>query len=129
MFIVQSLQGMHGSLPRSPHSPQTQCPAFKCAIFLSGVRPTNVCLDSGANGNIRWLDETLDGVVINIPTAHIFDPQDAFILGGEKLIGLCAADTRVVSIHEQGHEVPKSREAVLGAVHAIRRVIDSALLL
>jgi hypothetical protein len=134
MFIIQSLHaGVHGRpnlLPRSSQPAETQrspCPMFKCAIFLSGVRPTNVCLASDADGDIRWLDEALDGVLIDIPTAHIFAANDPAIPGeSAKLSELCAADKRVVFIHDQGHEVPKSKEAVLKAVHTIRRVIDRA---
>ncbi|KAI9644956.1 hypothetical protein NHQ30_006991 [Ciborinia camelliae] len=127
MFIIQSLQRSREPLPHNPHFPQNSCPVFKCAIFLSGVRPTNVCLAAPADGNIRWLDESLDGVVIDMPTAHIFASNDAAIPGeSEKLSKLCASDKRIVFIHDQGHEVPKSKEAVLSTVHVIRRVIDSA---
>ncbi|CAD6447148.1 b02d05e5-f9f0-4a0e-a536-713537cd595b [Sclerotinia trifoliorum] len=128
MFIIQSLQKNREALRRSPQSPEkTPFTAFQCAIFLCGVRPTNVCLAANADGHIRFLDGHLDGVVIDMPTAHIFASNDGAMPGeSEKLSELCAPDNRVIFIHDQGHEVPKSKEAVLGAVHAIRRVIDSA---
>ncbi|TEY39883.1 hypothetical protein BOTCAL_0448g00090 [Botryotinia calthae] len=128
MFVIQSLQKSCEVLPGSPHYPaQTPCPIFKCAVFLSGVRPTNMGLSVEEDGQIRFLDEHLDGVIIDIPTAHIFAFNDAVIPGeSKKLTELCASDTRAIFVHDQGHEVPKSREAVLGAVHVIRRVIDCA---
>ncbi|KAL9609134.1 MAG: hypothetical protein Q9167_006078 [Letrouitia subvulpina] len=102
---------------------------FKCAIFLSGGKP----LDPKAleRGEIVLIDPTKTGPLLHLPTANIWGRNDMLWPGScETLCSLCDESMRSASIHDEGHDVPgaKDKEAVQGAVRAIRRTIDKALM-
>lgn len=99
---------------------------FKCAVFLSGVN----AVDPSAleAGEIRHLNAAVDGEVITVPVANVWASNDERVPGMSKELGrLCCAATRMEFVHEDGHNVPKGKEEVIGAVRPIRRVIDVAL--
>lgn len=99
----------------------------KCVIFLSG----NIPLDPAAlqRGEVRQLDPKKDLMALRLPTAHIWGSNDKMYPGkSESLYGLCPEEERSKFCHEEGHDIPSARakEAVLGAVRAIRRTVDRA---
>lgn len=107
--------------------PTAPLPA-KCAIFLSG----NIPLDPAAlqRGEARQLDPKKDGVVLRLPTAHIWGLNDKLYPGtSETLYGLCKEEEKSKFCHEEGHDIPSARakEAVLGAARVIRRTVDRAM--
>ncbi|KAF2811142.1 uncharacterized protein BDZ99DRAFT_562088 [Mytilinidion resinicola] len=101
---------------------------FKCAIFISGARPADP--KALQQGELRLLNAEQDGVLLRLPTAHIWGTNDALYPDtSEYLSQLCDPESRAVFLHEEGHNVPsgKAREAVLGASKAIRRTVDKAM--
>jgi pimeloyl-ACP methyl ester carboxylesterase len=86
---------------------------IRCAIFLASAESAN---------ELRYLglDEQ---AVIQLPTAHIYGAaDDTAPTGGENLSRVCDASVRIVVIHQGGHEVPR-KDALIEAVHAIRRTL------
>ena len=70
-------------------------------------------------------------MMITIPTAHIFDPNDKRVLAsGGNLRDICKSETRAVYTHECGHEVPSFRQGstFFGAMRAIKKTIEAALI-
>lgn len=101
---------------------------LKCAVFFSGGVP--VAYDALLRGEIRAMELAAEGEIISIPTANIWGSQDALWPGRALALSeMCSSNVRTVYIHEGGHEVPgsKSKTAVTGVVHAIRKTIDHAL--
>ncbi|MCJ1380727.1 hypothetical protein MMC17_003835 [Xylographa soralifera] len=99
----------------------------RCALFLSGNRP----LDPAAlqRGEARQLDPEKDGIVLRLPTVHIWGFNDKLYPGtSESLYGLCKEEERSKFCHQEGHDIPSARakDAVLGAARAIRRMVDIA---
>lgn len=101
---------------------------FRCAIFISGGIPADpTALEKG---EIRFLHQERNGELLKLPTAHIWGRNDNLWPGTSQILsGLCEVSSRFIFVHDEGHDVPsaRSREAVLGAVRAIRRTIDLAL--
>ncbi|KAK3937138.1 serine hydrolase FSH [Diplogelasinospora grovesii] len=100
---------------------------FKCAIFLCAAPP----IDPGLIriGVSRTMDVATDGVVINIPTAHIWsDAGDVCPGMGKQLVRMCNEDLRDEFVHQLGHDVPGSLsdEGLAGAVRVIERAIERA---
>lgn len=101
---------------------------FKCAVFFSGGVP--VAYDALLRGEIRTMELTTEGEIISIPTAHVWGSQDTLWPGRALALSeMCSSNMRTVYIHDGGHEVPgsKSKAAVTGTVHVIRKTIDQAL--
>lgn len=99
---------------------------FKCAVFICPGQP----LDPIAlrRGEARRLDAKVDGKVIRIPTAIIMGSKDPSLQDSLNMYDLCCAQTRELSDHGGGHEVPlASKHITLKMVDAIRTVIDKAL--
>ncbi|KAI9842655.1 MAG: hypothetical protein M1837_007022 [Sclerophora amabilis] len=114
-------------LQREPANRPVQ-PFFKCAVFFSGGIPADPATLPGEE--LRPLDYATDGEVIHVPTAHIYGSNDQqYPTFGPVLSKLCDAKMRTVFVHEGGHEVPGTRlkDAVSGAVNAIRKAVDMAL--
>ncbi len=101
---------------------------FKCAVFFSGGRPVDPRLLD--RGELRLIDPAeLPGPLLPLPTAGIWGRNDALWPGGgEALWRLCDPAARVRFVHDEGHDIPgsRARDAVAGAVGAIRRTIDRA---
>ncbi|KAF2490387.1 hypothetical protein BU16DRAFT_470549 [Lophium mytilinum] len=103
-------------------------PPFKCAIFISGARPADPTVLQ--RGELRLLNAEQDGVLLHLPTAHIWGTNDSLYPDTSQYLSqLCDSESRAVFLHEEGHNVPggKAREAVLGASKAIRRTMDKAM--
>jgi len=105
-----------------------QQPIFKCAIFFSGA----VVDDPQAleRNEARFLDPIKDGQLIHVPTAHIWGSNDHVFIPqgvGHSFGQLFEAGLQSEFIHEEGHEVPKAKAAVIEAVNAIRRAIGLAI--
>lgn len=83
---------------------------FKCAIFFCGSVPLDMV--EAERGRLRWLDPDTDGVVLRLPTAHIWsDPDDMFPGQGPCLSALCDEGLKEQVIHNLGHDVPGARSA------------------
>jgi pimeloyl-ACP methyl ester carboxylesterase len=112
-YMIQ--QAQHGASP------------FRCAVFFSSGRPLDTC--RLAEGELRFLDPSVDRVRIDIPTAHIWGANDTVHpRSWESLRGLCVADSREEVVHMEGHDVPSGRakEAVVEITKAIRRTVARA---
>ncbi|KAB8300443.1 hypothetical protein EYC80_000615 [Monilinia laxa] len=103
-------------------------PPFKCAIFFSGIQPVD--WEELATGEVRILDAGVDGDLLKLPTVHVWGRQDLmWSKESENLSRLCDSHSRMICIHNGGHEIPGPRlgNSVAEAVRAIRRTIDSSL--
>lgn len=101
---------------------------FKCAVFFSGGVP--VAYGALLRGEFRAMAFATEGEIISIPTANVWGSKDALWPGRALALSeMCSSNVRTVYIHDGGHEVPgsKSKAAVTGVVHAIRKTIDRAL--
>ncbi|KAI0133843.1 serine hydrolase FSH [Xylariales sp. AK1849] len=120
---------------------------FRCGVLFSAVPPLDP--DGIASGVARCVDAATDGVVLSIPTAHIWSnggpmeeehqrmrsplaaiwaqEADAARLH-ESMVQLCDERNRQVCLHDLGHDVPGARSArgMSGAVRAIERTIEAA---
>lgn len=108
------------SMEQNPQS------SIKMVVLLSSSSPGDP-LWLLEKGMIKAVDED-QGRLIDIPTAHIWGKNDKdWAETSANVVHLCIADKRTVLIHEGGHEFPggKDKSAVLGAVHAIRRTINT----
>ncbi|KAI1264504.1 hypothetical protein F5Y18DRAFT_390615 [Xylariaceae sp. FL1019] len=100
---------------------------FKCAVFLSSITPLSI--HASVKGELRFLSESIDGTLINLPTAHIWSDADTTPPGvGNVLADLCCPDSRHIVQHSVGHEVPGSYsdQGLMESVRAIERVIEMA---
>lgn len=116
-YIIQQSQ-LH---PTSP-------PAFKCAIFLSGGIPVD---PSALEKDELRLLSPKDGKLLKLPTAHIWGANDELYPGTSGVLSeLCDEGMRCIFIHKEGHDVPNARakDAVQGAIRAIRRTVDKGLI-
>ncbi|KAI1355426.1 serine hydrolase-domain-containing protein [Xylaria sp. FL0043] len=98
---------------------QQQPPAFpfKCAIFLS-------CAE--IRQELRYVGADAVCNPIRVPTAHVWGSNDATApSGGQDLFEICDAETRLVLIHDGGHEVSRGHY-LTEACHVIRRVLQRA---
>ncbi|RAL08512.1 uncharacterized protein BO97DRAFT_354025 [Aspergillus homomorphus CBS 101889] len=108
--------------------PQRPLP-FKCAIFFCGGAPLDpVALEEA--GQVRLLDPDPDTTrpapLAGLPTAHIWGANDDLWRDrSERLCALCDPEERLVLVHGEGHSIPgaRAKEALLGAVRAIRRTV------
>ncbi|KAI1253865.1 hypothetical protein MGN70_004260 [Eutypa lata] len=100
-------------------------PTFKCAILFAPVAALEPELLRQTT--VRTLDPSVDGEVINIPTAHIWGCNDT-LTDAVTISSLCASDTKEVYVHSGGHEIPGSRmnNDVKNIVRVIRRVVSMA---
>ncbi|KAH8879973.1 DUF341 domain protein [Thozetella sp. PMI_491] len=111
------------------HRPSAPLP-FRCAIFFSGGRP----LDPHAldDGKLELIDpEVTRGAVVALPVANIWGRNDPLWPGSSEILyQLCDPATRTSFVHEEGHDIPgaRAKEAIIGSLRAIRRVIENASL-
>jgi predicted esterase len=100
---------------------------FQCAIFFSAAVPFDP--DVARTGDIRWVDPSTDGVLLNIPTAHMWSKTgDVNSERAQSLVQLCEENLREVFVHDLGHDVPGSRSDVglTGALRIIEHTIEKA---
>ena len=102
---------------------------IKCAILFCAVPPLDLNLDRNETASIRKLVPAVDGVLLRIPTAHIWSEGGDWFPGmGRELLALCDESTREEVVHSLGHDVPGSRsnKGLREAVRAIERTIEKA---
>ena len=80
---------------------------IKFAVFISGAPPLRL---DGHRIVSCLRDES--GVVIDIPTFHIFGCDDAFLSSAVALYNVCDPDTAKMYDHGLGHIVPRDSENV-----------------
>jgi hypothetical protein len=105
----------------------SQSLGIRCAIFFCGVPPLH--LDLERTGRIRRMERTVDGVLLRIPTAHVWSKGgDLHPDMGKDLMDLCDESTREEVMHQLGHDVPGSRsnESWPETMRAIERTIERA---
>ncbi|KAI1176831.1 serine hydrolase FSH [Nemania sp. FL0916] len=92
----------------------------KCAIFFAGLPPLNLV-------TARRCDVALDGVLVRVPTVHIWD-KESDPDGCQELADVCIEASREVLNHDLGHGVPNLRSdpAWRKMIHAIERTIERA---
>jgi hypothetical protein len=101
---------------------------FRCGIFFSAATPYDVDLFMQF-GTDRVLEPGVDGVMIKVPTAHIWsDSDEQHPRMGEKLARLCDEIVREEFVHHANHDVPGARdeEGLDEAVRTIERTIERA---
>ncbi|KAI0179004.1 serine hydrolase FSH [Hypoxylon sp. FL1284] len=101
---------------------------FKCGVFFCAATPWDP--DLVRAGTLKRADPDADGVLLKIPTAHIWS-QTATVDESrvhEGLSRLCDEKVREVFLHDLGHDVPgaKSEKGLAGALRAIEHVIENA---
>lgn len=109
-------------VPRQDHSHR-----FKCGIFFCGLLPILLQLDQ--DSEIRLANPLVDGVLLRVPTAHIWSRNDKVLPGMSKqLVELCDKNSRGEVVHEIGHDVPgsSSDESLKEAVRLILRTIEKS---
>lgn len=80
---------------------------IKFAVFISGAPPLRL---EGQKIVSCLKDES--GVVIDVPTFHIFGCDDAFLTSAVALYNVCDPDTAKMYDHGLGHIVPRDSENV-----------------
>jgi len=100
-------------------------PLFGCAVFLcAGVPYDPIALQGG---KIRFLDASLNGVLIDIPTAHIVGAKDEALKYRIELQRMCSRERSKLFDHGGGHDVPRSplhvTSAMAEVVEEVNRVI------
>ena len=104
---------------------QRLLPTFRFAIFLSGGQPfDSLGLE---RGEIRQLEPSLDGRVIDIPTAHFWGINDVDYPGSsEKLAKLCNEGNRAEVVHNAGHGVPSTKAYLTKMVEAFHVTVQKS---
>lgn len=100
---------------------------FKCAIFFSAAAPFDP--DALREGQVRVADVATDGVLINVPTAHMWSAVDDENAEHARVVaGLSAEGLREEFVHRIGHDVPGSRstEGLDEALRIIEHTIEKA---
>lgn len=88
---------------------------IRAAVFLSSATST---------AEFEYLGLRPGNISINVPTAHIWGSHDGIApTGGHDMATMCSPEKCFTFIHGGGHEVPK-KEALTGAVHTIRRMLQ-----
>ncbi|KAK7214381.1 hypothetical protein V2G26_002384 [Clonostachys chloroleuca] len=102
---------------------------LKCGIFFCGLSPIDIQSCSDGKGEPRFLNYDEDGVMLRVPTAHIWSTEGGeFANMGKDLVTISDEGLREESIHRLGHEIPGSRsdEGLEEAIRAIERTIERA---
>lgn len=100
---------------------------FRGGIFFCATTPQDLGA-ALATGTVRDLDPARDGVVIDVPTAHVWSDRDRVHKDmGRDLVGLCRIDLRSEFVHGLGHDVPGARASdkdFAGALLAVERTVE-----
>ncbi|KAK0609891.1 serine hydrolase-domain-containing protein [Bombardia bombarda] len=80
---------------------------IKFAIFISGAPPLKI-----ENDTIKPQLADESGIVIDIPTFHIFGCDDAFLSSAVALFNVCDQEKAMMYDHGLGHIVPRDAENV-----------------
>ncbi|KAJ5683050.1 hypothetical protein N7462_006215 [Penicillium macrosclerotiorum] len=104
---------------------KTQPLPFKFGIFFSnpwGVYDANALAD----GQLVYLDPAAFEGLIDLPTAHIWGTGDKDRAMAQMISNACVAEKRSVFIHDQGHEIPLKKDAVISMAKVINRAMAQA---
>lgn len=104
---------------------------FKCGIFFCGLTPIRLDALRETDGKLQYLDPSVDGVLLHIPTAHIWSPDGNIDPGmGRTLVHLSEKGLREELVHHLGHCIPGqlSDEGLVETVRIINRTIEKARL-
>lgn len=115
---------------------------FKCGIFFSAAPPLDPDVVRG--GTLRCVDPDRDGILIQVPTAHIGGSNECLerlsqlspmaplwsknpALLRDALVRICDGNQRQVFLHSLGHDIPgaNSPKELAGILRTIERTIDS----
>jgi hypothetical protein len=110
------------------HQENQRTQGFKLAVFFCGLSPVELRLED-ITKKIRLFDPAVDGIILNLPTAHFWSQEGEILPGlGKDLVGLCNAGLREELLHNLGHDVPGSRcdAHVRQTIHLIKRTIERA---
>lgn len=102
---------------------------LKCGIFFCALNPKDLEAVLQKDSTIRDLDHATDGILIKLPTAHIWSRAGGIHSGmGEDLIGLCQKGMREEVLHNLGHTVPgvRSSGSLKETIRAMERRIERA---
>lgn len=100
---------------------------FKCAIFFCASPALDP--DQIRTGVQRNISHEIDGVVVNIPTAHIWSKGgNIWPDMGQSVVPLCQEKLREEFIHRLGHTIPgaHSAEGLKDTVRIIERTIEKS---
>lgn len=116
---------------------------FKCGIFFSAAPPLDPDVVRG--GLLRCVDPDRDGILIQVPTAHIGGSNECLerlsqlspmaplwskspALLRDALVQLCDDNHSQVFLHSRGHDIPgpSSPKELSGVIRAIERTIERA---
>ncbi|KAL3473807.1 serine hydrolase FSH [Aspergillus californicus] len=65
-------------------------------------------------------------VCLDLPTAHIWGEEDAWLETAQIVSRICTAEKRSIYVHQKGHEISGAPEDVIGMVKAINRALAMA---
>lgn len=101
---------------------------FSFAIFLCAADA--FCERSLKIGVLRVLNPEEDGVVIDIPTAHVMGAKDSEAGASKRVAGLCKnGGKKRVFEHQAGHEIPVAPKGITGDMaRCVEAVILKAVL-
>lgn len=102
---------------------------FKCGIFFCAPPPMDTKRALKIGSKARSLHVSIDGVIFDLPTAHIWAKgSDVYPGMGKDLVGLCAPAMREEVVHDLGHVVPGAGtgEILKESIRAIQRTIERA---
>lgn len=116
---------------------------LKCGIFFSAAPPLDPDVVRG--GILQSVDPDRDGILIQVPTAHIGGSNECLeqlsqlspmaplwskspALLRDALVRVCNDNHRQEFLHSRGHDIPgaSSPKELSGILRAIERTIDSA---
>lgn len=106
---------------------QSYSAGFKCGLFFCAATPQHPDWLSGKE--LRDMDAAVDGIAIDVPTAHIWSDKGEIHPGmGCALAQLCRENVRSEFVHGLGHDIPgaRSNEGFREALRAVERTLDRA---
>ncbi|KAI2604053.1 serine hydrolase FSH [Hypoxylon fragiforme] len=102
---------------------------IKCGVFFCAAPPFDPDLIRDAV--VRYADPDSDGVLLTVPTAHIWSRASSAgeIAVHRALSQLCDEKVRELATHDLGHAVPgaKSEDGLAEALRAIEHVVEMGM--
>ena len=99
---------------------------FRLAVFICGAVPHKEA--ALRRGMVEFLDPTIDGQPVKMPSTNIVGGKDPHICNGITLGHLCQERGKVVFDHGGGHEIPRHPKEITGQMaQAIVDTIQKAL--
>ncbi|RMZ80676.1 hypothetical protein DV738_g2744, partial [Chaetothyriales sp. CBS 135597] len=97
-------------------------PPFKFAVFVCAGTPFSE--DLLRQGRLEYVNFERDGILINIPSAHIIGSKDPSVDHAYELARVCESHSQSVYDHGAGHEIPRSPR---GVTEEMVRVIEDVI--